>query len=44
MNDRAFWDFRNEIRIKKLPEEKQEERKVWKFKGDWNKKRKTDKK
>jgi len=44
MNDRAFWDFRNEIKIKKLPKEKQEERKVWKFKGDWNKKRKTDKK
>lgn len=44
MSERAFWEFRSNIRIKKLPPKNQEERRVWKFRRDWDRKRKNKEK
>lgn len=43
MDEKAFWEFRNGMRIKKLPSEEMEKKRVWKFKNDWNKYEKVDK-
>lgn len=37
MSEQAFWNFRNTMRIKRLPADKLDERKVWKFRKQWSK-------
>jgi len=37
MSDKAFWDFRSTMKVKKLPSERLYERKVWKFRTQWRK-------
>jgi hypothetical protein len=37
MSEQAFWDFRNNIRIKRLPSDEIDERRVWKFRKQWSK-------
>lgn len=39
MSESAFWDFRSDMSIKHLKKEELEERKVWKYKANWNKKK-----
>ena len=36
LSEEAFWQFRNEMKIKYLKDSEVKERKVWKFKKQWN--------
>lgn len=44
LNELAFWKFRSDMRIKLLTIKEQENRRVWKYRGDWNKKKKDKEK
>ena len=37
LNELGVWKFRSEMRIKPMTESDMEKRRVWKFKGDFNK-------
>ncbi len=42
LSELAFWKFRSDMRIKLLTIKEQENRRVWKYRGDWNKKKKDN--
>jgi len=44
LNELAFWKFRSDMRIKLLTIDEQEKKRVWKYRGDWNKKKKNKEK
>ena len=44
LNELAFWRFRSDMRVKLLTIKEQENRRVWKYRGDWNKKKKNKEK
>jgi len=44
MSERAFWEFRSKMRIKPYIIEEEDKKRVWKFRRDWDKYKKTEEK
>jgi hypothetical protein len=44
MSARALWDFRSKMRIKPYIIEEEDKKRVWKFRRDWDKYKKTEEK